>query len=71
MMPMAAFSGSAIEKDGKTIFLMYTGHLDPNMGFDKDESQIIEHQCLAFSEDGIQFEKNIKKTLSLVKKRIT
>ncbi|WP_165350698.1 glycoside hydrolase family 32 protein [Ectobacillus funiculus] len=50
------FSGSAIEKDGK-LFLMYTGHIDPNMGFDKDESQIIEHQCLAFSEDGIQFEK--------------
>lgn len=50
------FSGSAIEKDGK-LYLMYTGHIDPNMGFDRDESQIIEHQCIAISEDGVHFEK--------------
>lgn len=50
------FSGSAIEKDGK-LYLMYTGHIDPNLGFDKDESQIIERQCIATSDDGIQFEK--------------
>ncbi|MCP8970678.1 glycoside hydrolase family 32 protein [Ectobacillus ponti] len=50
------FSGSAIEKDGK-LYLMYTGHIDPNMGFDKDESQIIQQQCVAVSEDGIHFEK--------------
>ncbi|MEW9671623.1 glycoside hydrolase family 32 protein [Ammoniphilus sp. 3BR4] len=50
------FSGSAIEKDGK-LFLMYTGHIDPNLGFDRDEAQVIERQCLAFSEDGIRFEK--------------
>ncbi|WP_299093962.1 glycoside hydrolase family 32 protein [uncultured Metabacillus sp.] len=50
------FSGSAIEKDGK-LYLMYTGHIDPNMGFDRDETQIIERQCIASSDDGIQFEK--------------
>ncbi|OIJ21277.1 hypothetical protein BKP45_00385 [Anaerobacillus alkalidiazotrophicus] len=50
------FSGSAIEKDGK-LYLMYTGHIDPNLGFDRDETQIIEQQCVAFSEDGIEFEK--------------
>lgn len=50
------FSGSAIEKDGK-LYLMYTGHIDPNLGFDKDESQIIQQQCIAISEDGIHFEK--------------
>ncbi|RSK25935.1 glycoside hydrolase family 32 protein [Bacillus sp. HMF5848] len=50
------FSGSAIEKDGK-LFVMYTGHIDPNLGFDRDEAQIIEQQCLAYSSDGINFEK--------------
>lgn len=50
------FSGSAIEKDGK-LFLIYTGHIDPNIGFDRDESQIIERQCIAISEDGINFKK--------------
>ena len=51
------FSGSAIEKDGK-LYLIYTGHIDPNLGFDKDESQIAERQCVAVSEDGIHFEKS-------------
>jgi beta-fructofuranosidase len=51
------FSGSAIEKDGK-LYLIYTGHIDPNLGFDKDESQISERQCVAVSEDGIHFEKS-------------
>jgi len=50
------FSGSAIEKDGK-LYLMYTGHIDPNMGFDRDEPEIAERQCVALSEDGVQFEK--------------
>ncbi|WP_167577683.1 GH32 C-terminal domain-containing protein [Ammoniphilus sp. YIM 78166] len=50
------FSGSAIEKEGK-LYLMYTGHIDPNIGFDRDEAQVVERQCLAFSEDGICFEK--------------
>ncbi len=50
------FSGSAIEKDGK-LYLMYTGHIDPNMGYDRDEPEIAERQCIAFSEDGVNFEK--------------
>lgn len=50
------FSGSAIEKDGK-LYLMYTGHIDPNMGFDRDEQEIAERQCVAISEDGVHFEK--------------
>ncbi|UGB30637.1 glycoside hydrolase family 32 protein [Metabacillus sp. B2-18] len=51
------FSGSAIEKDGK-LYVMYTGHVDPNLGFDKVESEIAERQCIASSEDGITFEKH-------------
>ncbi|OES45887.1 glycoside hydrolase family 32 protein [Domibacillus iocasae] len=50
------FSGSAIEKDGK-LYLMYTAHIDPNLGFDKDESQIFERQAIAVSEDGVNFKK--------------
>ena len=43
------FSGSAIEHDGK-LFLMYTGATHCGKGF--------EHtQCIAYSEDGIHFEK--------------
>ncbi len=46
------FSGSAIEKDGE-LYLMYTGHTDPNMGFEPVESDIIQRQCLArYSENG-------------------
>lgn len=44
------FSGSAIEKDGK-LYLMYTGHIY------NDEGEIRENQNIAFSEDGINFEK--------------
>jgi beta-fructofuranosidase len=51
------FSGSAIEKDGK-LYLMYTGHIDPNLGFEKDDSQIVQRQCIAFSDDGVNFEKS-------------
>lgn len=51
------FSGSAIEKDGK-LHLLYTGHIDPNLQYAKDESQIKQYQCLAVSEDGIHFEKH-------------
>lgn len=45
------FSGSAIEKDGK-LYLMYTGHVVT------EDSQVIQRQCMAVSEDGIRFEKH-------------
>ena len=50
------FSGSAIEKDGN-LYLIYTGHIDPNIEFDRDERQIFERQCIAYSNDGVNFEK--------------
>lgn len=50
------FSGSAIEKDGK-LYLLYTGLINPNMGFRDNPNEIIQHQCLAHSEDGINFTK--------------
>ena len=43
------FSGSAIEHDGK-LFLMYTGVTNDGKGFEQT-------QCIAYSEDGIHFEK--------------
>lgn len=43
------FSGSAIEHDGK-LFLMYTGTANNGNGFEQS-------QCIAYSEDGIHFEK--------------
>lgn len=43
------FSGSAIEHDGK-LFLMYTGVANDGKGFEQT-------QCIAYSEDGIHFEK--------------
>ena len=43
------FSGSAIEHDGK-LFLMYTGTTNNGKGFEQT-------QCIAYSEDGIHFEK--------------
>ncbi|RVU71119.1 MULTISPECIES: family 43 glycosylhydrolase [Lactobacillus] len=44
------FSGSAIEKDGK-LYVLYTGHvLD-------DKRQATETQCVAYSDDGIDFHK--------------
>ncbi len=43
------FSGSAIEYDGK-LFLMYTGVTNEGRDFDQT-------QCVAWSEDGIHFEK--------------
>ena len=51
------FSGSAIEKDGK-LYLMYTGNINPNMAYAPDWSEMIQHQCLAASEDGINFVKH-------------
>ena len=45
------FSGSAIEKDGK-LYLMYTGNQDPD-GFEN----LRQVQCIAVSEDGINFTK--------------
>ncbi|WP_332697709.1 glycoside hydrolase family 32 protein [Halalkalibacter lacteus] len=47
------FSGSAIEKDGK-LYLMYTGHKWTGDNHDTDLEQV---QCLAVSEDGVNFEK--------------
>lgn len=43
------FSGSAIEHDGK-LFLMFTGCTNNGNGFEQS-------QCIAYSEDGIHFEK--------------
>ena len=43
------FSGSAIEHDGK-LFLIYTGTCNNGKGFEQS-------QCIAYSEDGIHFEK--------------
>ena len=51
------FSGSAIEKDGK-LYLMYTGNINPNMGYEPNWDEMIQHQCLAVSEDGINFLKH-------------
>lgn len=50
------FSGSAIVKDEK-LFLMYTGHLDPNLGFPPNFNEVLQQQCIAFSDDGINFTK--------------
>jgi beta-fructofuranosidase len=46
------FSGSAIEFDGK-LFLIYTGTTKTEEGF-------IQSQCIAYSTDGIHFEKYAK-----------
>ncbi len=43
------FSGSAIEHDGK-LFLMFTGTANDGKGFEQT-------QCIAYSEDGVHFEK--------------
>ena len=43
------FSGSAIEWEGK-LYLLYTGTIETKDGF-------VQSQCLAWSEDGIHFEK--------------
>lgn len=43
------FSGSAIEHEGK-LFLMFTGTTNEGKGFEQS-------QCIAYSEDGIHFEK--------------
>ncbi|HJB23320.1 glycoside hydrolase family 32 protein [Jeotgalibaca ciconiae] len=44
------FSGSAIEKDGK-LYLMYTGHKIV-------DGKTYQTQCIAISEDGINFDKH-------------
>lgn len=44
------YSGSAIEKDG-ILYLMYTGHIEDEPG------KYEENQNIAFSEDGIHFQK--------------
>ena len=49
------FSGSAIEKDGN-LFLMYTQFFDPKC-YENHEK---EQQCIAFSSNGIDFEKYSK-----------
>ncbi|EKQ57923.1 MULTISPECIES: glycoside hydrolase family 32 protein [unclassified Clostridium] len=48
------FSGSAIEKDEK-LYLMYTGHITTGPDEKEDYKQV---QCLAYSEDGIDFIKH-------------
>lgn len=48
------FSGSAIEVDGK-LYLMYTGHTDPDPG---NPDNIRQMQNIAVSEDGINFVKS-------------
>lgn len=46
------FSGSAIMKDDR-LYLLYTGHIDPNLGFDSISEQIVQQQCLAeYKKDG-------------------
>ena len=50
------FSGSAIEAFGN-LNLIYTGHVEPNMGFCYEPNEILQHQCLAYSEDGVDFKK--------------
>ncbi len=47
------FSGSAIEKDEK-LYLMYTGHIEDGIGSYR------QTQCIAYSKDGISFEKYVK-----------
>ncbi len=52
------FSGSAIEKNGK-LYLLYTAHM--NATPEEREAvffDYIETQCLAYSEDGVHFEKS-------------
>ena len=43
------FSGSAIEKNGK-LYVLYTGHVD-------EAGQVTETQCVAISDDGVDFKK--------------
>ncbi len=43
------FSGSAIEHEGK-LWVFYTGTINEGNGF-------VQHQCLAYSEDGVNFQK--------------
>lgn len=48
------FSGSAIEKDGK-LYLLYTGHVD--LVKKPGQPDRVETQCLAVSQDGVNFTK--------------
>ena len=45
------FSGSAIIYQDR-LYIIYTGFI-----FNEDETKIVQHQCLAYSEDGINFKK--------------
>lgn len=45
------FSGSAIVKDNR-LYIFYTGFI-----FDEDPEKIIQQQCLAYSDDGVNFTK--------------
>ena len=49
------FSGSAVEKDGR-LYLMYTQFFDPKC-YENHEK---EQQCIAYSDNGINFEKYSK-----------
>lgn len=53
------FSGSAIEKDNK-LFVIYTGHVVDEKG------QATETQCVAMSEDGIDFKKYVNNPVMTV-----
>ena len=45
------FSGSAIVHNDR-LYIIYTGFID-----NEDETKIIQHQCLAYSDDGVNFTK--------------
>lgn len=57
------FSGGAIEKDGK-LYLIYTGHIESADGSSKREVQNV-----AFSRDGVRFEKSAKNPVLEVPRR--
>ncbi|MBO4401946.1 MAG: glycoside hydrolase family 32 protein [Selenomonadaceae bacterium] len=58
------FSGSGIEKDGR-LYLFYTGHIDTpeteELGF-----RNVQNQCMAYSDDGINFTKYENNPIILV-----
>lgn len=53
------FSGSAIEKDGR-LYVVYTGHVIDEKG------QATETQCVAYSDDGVNFKKYVNNPVMTV-----